>query len=140
MINFAGKKLSIFDFYWIIERPHILSEWNLDFFPLLITYENLTWVFMYYWIQSSHLLTICSSELPFLVLGLLFFEGGYILYCGTPTFWQRGLWDSCFQNPSESSGIYETRWGKSIKWKACWAFYQILATCLINSIIEEHEC
>ena len=54
--------------------------------------------------QSSHKLTICSSELPFLVLGLLFFEGGYILlYCGTPTFWQRGLWDSCFQNPSESS-------------------------------------
>ena len=26
------------------------------------------------------------------------------MYCGTPTFWQRGLWDSCFQNPSESSG------------------------------------
>ena len=25
------------------------------------------------------------------------------MYCGTPTFWQRGLWDSCFQNPSESS-------------------------------------
>ena len=47
---------------------------------------------------------ICSSELPFLVLGLLFFEEGYILlYCGTPTFWQRGLWDSCFQNPSECS-------------------------------------
>ena len=43
---------------------------------------------------------------PTLVLGLLFFEGGYILlYCGTPTFWQRGLWDSCFQNPSESSEI-----------------------------------
>ena len=38
------------------------------------------------------------------MLGLLIFEGGYILlYCGTPTFWQRGLWDSCFQNPSESS-------------------------------------
>ena len=58
--------------------------------------------------QSSHKLTICSSELPFLVLGLLFFEGGYILlYCGTPTFWQRGLWDSCFQNPSESSAWEE---------------------------------
>ena len=27
------------------------------------------------------------------------------MYCGTPTFWQRGLWDSCFQNPSESSAI-----------------------------------
>ena len=25
------------------------------------------------------------------------------MYGGTPTFWQRGLWDSCFQNPSESS-------------------------------------
>ena len=25
------------------------------------------------------------------------------MYCGTPTFWQRGLRDSCFQNPSESS-------------------------------------
>ena len=25
------------------------------------------------------------------------------MYCGTHTFWQRGLWDSCFQNPSESS-------------------------------------
>ena len=38
------------------------------------------------------------------MLGLLIFEGGYILlYCGTPSFWQRGLWDSCFQNPSESS-------------------------------------
>ena len=57
-------------------------------------------------LQSSHLLMICSSELPFLVLGLLFFEGGYILlYCGTPTFWQRGLWDSWFQNPSESSDL-----------------------------------
>ena len=29
---------------------------------------------------------------------------GYILlYGGTPTFWQRGLCDSCLQNPSESS-------------------------------------
>ena len=57
--------------------------------------------------QSSHLLTICSSELAFLVLGHLFFEGGYILlYCGTPTFRQRGLSDCptpCFQNPRESS-------------------------------------
>ena len=26
------------------------------------------------------------------------------MYFGTPTFWQRGLWDSCFQNPNESSG------------------------------------
>ena len=25
------------------------------------------------------------------------------MYGGTPTFWQRRLWDSCFQNPSESS-------------------------------------
>ena len=34
------------------------------------------------------------------------FEGGCILlYCGTPTFWQRGLLDSCFQNLSESSGL-----------------------------------
>ena len=41
------------------------------------------------------------------MLGLLLFEGGYILlYCGTPTFWQRGLWDSCFQNPSERSDKY----------------------------------
>ena len=54
--------------------------------------------------QSSHLLLICSPEVPNLMLGLLFFEGGYILlYDGTPNFWQRGLWDSCFQNPSESS-------------------------------------
>ena len=49
-----------------------------------------------------------GPELPFLVLGLLFFEGVYILlYGGTPTFWQRGLWDSCFQNPSESSANYK---------------------------------
>ena len=47
---------------------------------------------------------ICSPELPFLVLGLLFYERGYILlYGGTFIFWQRGLWDSSFQNPSESS-------------------------------------
>ena len=26
-----------------------------------------------------------------------------VLYGGTPTCWQRGLWDSCFQNPTESS-------------------------------------
>ena len=59
--------------------------------------------------QSSHLLLICSPELPFLVLGLLLFERGYILLDGwTPSFWQRGLWDSCFQNPSESSGAL---WG-----------------------------
>ena len=25
------------------------------------------------------------------------------MYGGTPTFWKRELWDSCFQNPSESS-------------------------------------
>ena len=37
-------------------------------------------------------------------LGLIFFDAGYILlYCGTTTFWQKGLLDSCFQNPSESS-------------------------------------
>ena len=43
---------------------------------------------------------ICSPELPILVLGLLFLEGGYILlYVGAPTFWQRRLCDSCFQNP-----------------------------------------
>ena len=65
--------------------------------------------------QSSHLLTICSSELPFLVLGLLFFEGDYILlYYGTPTFWLRGLWDSCFQNPSESSVSY-ILWNRNSK-------------------------
>ena len=29
------------------------------------------------------------------------------MYCGTPTFWQRGLWDSCFQNPSESSDLHD---------------------------------
>ena len=27
------------------------------------------------------------------------------MYCGTPTFWLGGLWDSCFQNPSESSAV-----------------------------------
>ena len=26
------------------------------------------------------------------------------MYGGTPIFGQRGLWDSCFQNPSERSG------------------------------------
>ena len=26
---------------------------------------------------------------------------------GTLTFWQRGLWDSCFQNPNESSAFFE---------------------------------
>ena len=47
--------------------------------------------------QSSHQLLICSPELPFWVLRLLFFEGGYILlYGGTPNFWQRGLCDCCF--------------------------------------------
>ena len=66
--------------------------------------------------QSSHLLLICSPELPLLVLGLLLFEGDYILlYGGTPTFWQRGLsfwqrglWDSCFQNPQHSSATVPT--------------------------------
>ena len=49
---------------------------------------------------------VLNSHFWFWPLGLLFFEGGYILlYCGTPTFWQRGLWDSCFQNPSGSSEI-----------------------------------
>ena len=47
---------------------------------------------------------LCSPELPFLVFGLLIFEEGYVLlYGGTPTFWERGLLDSCFQSPSESS-------------------------------------
>ena len=27
------------------------------------------------------------------------------MYSGTPIFWKRELWDSCFQNPSESSGV-----------------------------------
>ena len=40
----------------------------------------------------------------FFVLGLLIFEKGHILLYGwAPTFWQKGLWDSHFQNPSESS-------------------------------------
>ena len=30
------------------------------------------------------------------------------MYGGTPTFWQRGLWDFCFQNPSESSAYLIT--------------------------------
>ena len=28
------------------------------------------------------------------------------MYGGTPTFWKRELWDSCFQNPSESSVLF----------------------------------
>ena len=38
-------------------------------------------------IQSSHLLLICSPELPFLVLGLLFYnEGIFFLMVGLPLF------------------------------------------------------
>ena len=30
--------------------------------------------------------------------------------------------------------------GKEIKCEACRAFISLFATCLINSIIQEHEC
>ena len=40
-----------------------------------------------------------------------------LLYCGTPTFWQRGLWDSYFQNPSESSDFSTKLCVCSHKWK-----------------------
>ena len=30
--------------------------------------------------------------------------------------------------------------GKAIKCEACLAFYHYFANCLINSIIQEHEC
>ena len=30
--------------------------------------------------------------------------------------------------------------GKVIKCEACQAFYHFFTTCLINSIIQEHEC
>ena len=47
--------------------------------------------------------TLTNCLFTVLLLGLLFFDGDYILlYGGTPTFWQRGLWGSCFQNHSES--------------------------------------
>ena len=31
------------------------------------------------------------------------------LHCGTPTFSERYLWDSYFQNPSENPGAFKTR-------------------------------
>ena len=51
-----------------------------------------------------------QSWTPVFGAGTTIFEAqGYVymlLYGGAPTFWQRGLWDSGFQNSSESSDQY----------------------------------
>ena len=36
--------------------------------------------------------------------------------------------------------IYLISWGKVLKCEACRAFYYFFATCLKDSIIQEHEC
>ena len=44
---------------------------------------------------------------PFFGLGTPVFQGiSSILHCRTPTFSQKCLWDSYFQNPSENPGLY----------------------------------
>ena len=100
------------------------------------------------YMQSSHLLLICSPELQFLVLGPLFFEGAYILlYGGTPLFWQRGLWNSCFQNPSKSS-VYDIQIGlikcrKAQTAHSCnlvGAVINYFMTRLTNKIVPHSKC
>ena len=89
--------------YWQMKNFLALSLSDLVF-NMLIIVVILTFIsrinVVLSWVEHEKSFKTSGPELPILVLGLLFYKGFILLYDGTSTFWQRGLLDSCFQNPS----------------------------------------
>ena len=55
----------------------------------------------YFWLKWKRY-TVCANWWD----SQLFWSGTPTFSSGTPTFRQMGVLNSCFQNPSESSGLY----------------------------------